>query len=362
MKITEINAIPKDFELEKPFKFASCTLTKLPYVLVQVKTDEGITGYGECPAYWDPSGETQESAVGAINFIRGGIVGKQPSQIEKIMNFFDSQAYGAFSAKCGLDMALYDINGKRLGVPAHELLAGNNYEVKVNAVIPLTTKENAAEIARKFSNDGFEYFKVKVGIDLQKELEILDAISGAVGKQKKIFVDANQGWNSPKEAIRSIRKMEKHDLAWVEQPIRAFDWSGLKEVKNSVDVPVMADESLYSYQDAFKMAKNSIVDMFNIKLAKSGGMYLGSKIKTIADAANIPCVLGSMIESSLGMLADYHFAKSYEMKVCGLSASGYIKNNYDFGLKMEGDKLVLKRENPGLGYPDEDVLKNEFKR
>ncbi len=107
MKITNINATPKNFSLSAPFKFASCTLEYLPYALVQVKTDEGLTGYGECPAYWDPSGETQESAIGAIKFISPNLIGKSPFQIEQIMHFFDSQAYGAFSAKCGLDMALY---------------------------------------------------------------------------------------------------------------------------------------------------------------------------------------------------------------------------------------------------------------
>ena len=108
------------------------------------------------------------------------------------------------------------------------------------------------------------------------------------------------------------------------------------------------------------MIKMNVADMFNIKLAKCGGMHLGGKLKAVADGANIPCVIGSMIESSLGSLANYNFATAYEMKVGGLSAFQMITNDYDFGLKIENGKLIRDKELPGLGYPDEKVLEKEF--
>ena len=361
MKITQIKAVPKDFQLESPFKFASCTLKYLPYALIQIKTDEGITGYGECPAYWDPSGETQESAIGAVKFISEALIGKSPFQISDIMNICDSNIYGAFSAKCGLDMALYDIQGKKLNVPVYEITGGNNNPVKVNAVLSLTSLEEAVKKTEKFLENGYEHIKVKVGVDLEQETKVLDEIVKIISSETKLFVDANQGWGDYKTALQAIRKLEKYNLAWVEQPVKAYDWDGLKKLKERVDTKIMADESLYSYQDALKMAKNNVVDMFNIKLAKSGGIYLGSKIKTIADAANIPCVLGSMIESSLGMLADYHFAKSYKMETCGLSGWTLITNDFDLGLKMEKNELRLMSDKPGLGYQDEKVLEREFR-
>ncbi|MCL4373576.1 MAG: dipeptide epimerase [Candidatus Marsarchaeota archaeon] len=360
MQITEINVVPKDFILEKPFKFASYNLEYLPYALVQVKTDEGITGYGECPAYWDPSGETQESAIGAIKLISPNLVGEDPSNISFAMERFDSLAYGAFSAKCGLDMALLDIIGKEQKVPVYKLLGGGSYEVKINAVIPMTSPEAAGSMAKNFYSQGFEYYKVKVGIDLEKELQVLDKVYEEVKGNGKIFVDANQGWKNAKNALKALRKMEKYELVWAEQPVIAYDLNGLKMLHESIDIPIMADESLYSPVDAFRLAAGNYVDMFNIKLAKSGGMWLGSKIKTIADAANIECALGSMIESSLGMLADYHFARSHKMKVCGLSASGYIKDNYEFGIAMNKDRMLLRKELPGLGYDKEEVLEKEF--
>jgi L-Ala-D/L-Glu epimerase len=359
MRITEVNIVPKDFYLKEKFSFASCSLEKLPYALVQIKTDEHITGYGECPAYWDPSGETQESTIGAVNFVKSQILGKNPFQIENIMRICDESAYGAFSAKCGIDMALYDIIGKKLRIPVYELLGGNNYEVKVNGVVGLTSLENAITKIDNLITEGHEYIKIKVGLDVKNDEATLAAIRNKY-PSAKMFVDVNQGWGYCKKALENIKILEKYNLSWIEQPISAKDFDGLTELTHVSSVAIMADESLYSYQDALRMAKNRTVDMFNIKLAKSGGMFLGSRIKSIADAANIPCMLGSMIESSLGMLANYHFAKANEMLTCGLSAYTLINNNYDFGIYIEAGKLKLKKELPGLGYNDESLLEKEF--
>lgn len=362
MKIEHIQVKPKDFELSKPFVFASCTLTHLPYALIRLTTGDGITGYGECPAYWDPSGETQESTIGAIRLMSESIKGKNPFQIEAIMKNFDDYAYGAHAAKCGLDAALLDIQGKVLGVPIHDLLGGKNYDVRLNAVLPLTSVDEAVRRTEQAVEKGYRYIKVKVGKDLEREIGMLDALMPVLPSGTRLFVDANQGWGDYKTALRAIRKLEPYDLAWIEQPVKAQDWEGLKKLREAVDVPIMADESLYSYYDALAMAKDSVVDYFNIKLAKSGGMYLGGKIKAIADAANIPCVLGSMIESSLGMLANYHFASAYEMKTCGLTGWTLITNDFDLGLSMDGDTLKIDESRPGLGYKDESILEAEFSK
>ncbi|MGV8171869.1 MAG: mandelate racemase/muconate lactonizing enzyme family protein [Candidatus Woesearchaeota archaeon] len=359
MRITEITVIPKDFYLKEAFKFSSCILEKLPYALVQIKTDENITGYGECPAYGDPSGETQESAIGAINFVKSRIIGKSPFQIESIMRKCDESIYGAFSAKCGIDMALYDIVGKKLQVPVYELLGGNNYDVKVNGVVGMTSLENTIKKTDELVEEGYEYIKVKTGLDISDDEKRIARIREKY-PSAKIFIDVNQGWGYCKKALENIRILEKYALSWIEQPINSKDTDGLKELKDKSGIAIMADESLYSYQDALRMAKDRTADMFNIKLAKSGGMFYGSRIKSIADAANIPCMLGSMIESSLGMLANYHFAKANEMLTCGLSAYTLIENDYDFGILIKKGILTVEKELPGLGYNDEEVLAKEF--
>jgi L-alanine-DL-glutamate epimerase-like enolase superfamily enzyme len=360
LKISEIKIVPRDIPLKVPFRFASCTLTSLPYAWIRVRTNEGITGYGECPTYWDPSGETQKSAIGAIEHIASQLIGLDPVNLELIFNLFDSVLYGAFAAKCGLDMALYDIQGKVLGVPVHNLLGGRNYTVPVNAVIPLGQKDEIAGVVQKLLEEGFSIFKVKVDRKVENCLSLIQTVAENVDSGCTIFVDANQSWGDAKTAIRAIRKLEKHGVVWVEQPIYAHDIAGLRQVRKSVSASIIVDESLYSHFDAIKIIRSDAADMFNVKLAKSGGMYLGKKLYAVAQAANIPCMLGSMIESSLGMLANYHFACTHRMETCGLSAYSYVADPIDVGLKIENGKLIKTSDIAGLGYPDPEPFEIAF--
>lgn len=361
MKIKRIDAICQDIPLTSPFKFASTELKMLPYAWVRVETDAGVIGYGECPTYWDPSGETQHAAVGAIDLVSPSLVGVDAYDFEKVFQIFDSIAYGAFAAKCGLDMALYDIVGKYLNVPVYVLLGGGGYTVPVNAVLPLGV-ENIENRVEKLINEGYTTFKIKVGVDLQQELDLTATVSKILPKTSRIFVDANQGWNDAKTALRALKKFEDLGVVWVEQPIKAHDIDGLKLLRQSIGMSIIVDESLYSPFDAIRIIKEGAADMFNIKLAKSGGMYIGKKLFSIAQASNLGCMLGSMIESSLGMLANYHFARSHKMVTCGLSAYSYVAEKIDVGISFSNGEMRLAEERPGLGYPDSTPFEEQFKK
>src|SRR5207302_1815086 len=135
---------------------------------------------------------------------------------------------------------------------------------------------------------------------------------------------------------------------------------GLRTVREAVDVSIIADESVYSPVDALRLIRADAVDMINIKLAKSGGMYLGKKLHAIAQAGNLACMLGSMVESSLGMLANYHFARAYQMVTCGLSAYSLVDGDVDVGLQLANGELTVAEERPGLGYPDGSAYERYF--
>lgn len=361
MQIKKLSAIKRNLSLSFPFKFASYELTYLPYAWVRLETTDGTVGYGECPTYWDPSGETQHAAVGAIEHIEPSLTGIDVFDLEHIFSIIDSQIYGAFAAKCGIDMALYDIIGRKLNIPVYRLLGGGIQTVIVNGILPLGLDDDLMEKrVQEQLNAGHRIFKVKVGKNLKKEIEVVRKARSLLPEDAIIFLDANQGWQTPKTAIRAIRQFEPFEISWVEQPVWSQDIDGLKQVRDSVDVDIIADESLYSPVDAIRLIRSDAVDMFNIKLAKSGGMYIGKKIWNIAQAANIDCALGSMIESSLGMLANYHFARSIPMKTCGLSAFQLIKDDIDVGLKIENGELILKSDEPGLGYTDASLFEAYF--
>lgn len=368
--IEELSAVCRDIPLAKPFRFASTELQSLPYAWVRVKSSSGLIGFGECPSYWDPSGETQMAAVGAIRLLMGELVGQNVADIELVHSIFDHRAYGAFAAKCGLDSALYDIIGQAHGVPVNELLGGTSQPVIVNGIIPIVSSrsdsnrneviEAAVNSAVEQVKSGFAFLKVKVGIDLDFERELLTQIKHAIAPSVTVFVDANQAWGTAKVAIRAIKYLEETGIEWVEQPVRANDIDGLRRVRDAVSVSIVADESLYSPVDALRLASAGAADMFNIKLAKCGGMWPGAQVLAIARAANIPCLLGSMVESSLGMLANYHFATAHKMHTCGLSVYGEVRDGLDVGLEIKEGVLHKSDKLPGLGYPDCSTLDRLF--
>ncbi len=368
-RIAEVAAVCRDVPLKKPFAFASYTLRSLPYAWVRIRTTEGFTGYGECPTYWDPSGETQLAAVGAVHHLEPILNGHDASDIEGIFNAIDREARGAFAAKCGLDMALYDIAGQCLGIPVYRLLGGTSGVVRVNGIVPLiddsgTNEERLrsalAGVEEQFAQ-GITRVKLKVGLDLKLETTIASEILRIGPPGTTVFVDANQAWSDAKTAIRAIRGLEKAGVDWIEQPVVAHDVAGLRRVRGAVDASIIADESLYSPVDALRLIKAEAVDMFNVKLAKCGGLRAGSELLAIARAANVPCLLGSMIESPLGMLANYHFGRAHQMVTCGLSVFAYTQGGPDVGFSIQEGQLVKEDpDRPGLGYRESATLDSAF--
>lgn len=133
-----------------------------------------------------------------------------------------------------------------------------------------------------------------------------------IGTDVPIRLDANQGWQA-KEAVRAIRLMEELDLGieLIEQPVIAHDLEGLKYVTENTETPIMADESVFSVYDAKRVLDMGAADLINIKLMKTGGIHQAIKIATLAEAFGVKCMVGSMIETKIGITAAAHFAASH---------------------------------------------------
>jgi L-alanine-DL-glutamate epimerase-like enolase superfamily enzyme len=164
-----------------------------------------------------------------------------------------------------------------------------------------------AKDAVKAVKHGFKALKVKVGINPKEDAERIRLIREAVGDKTAIRIDANQGW-TVSQALDVLEKLEKYNVQFVEQPIQAGDVHALAKVRKNSPIPVMADESVHSPIDALHLIKEDAVDLINIKLMKSGGIHNATKIAAIAEAANVPCMIGCMGESSIGITAAVHFA------------------------------------------------------
>lgn len=360
--------MPRDVPLKTPFRFGAVALDALRYAWVRIETTAGLVGYGECPAYGDPTGETQLGAIGAVNEIEPQLVGLNAADIEGALAVFDRYVPGALAARCGIDAALHDLLGQSVGAPVHVLLGGDRSTIPVNAVLGLPARtdapsldEIAARGVEKLRN-GYPVLKIKVGVDLQAECELVAKVRRDAPPESILFVDANQAWGDAKSAIAACRALHRAGASWIEQPVLARDLNGLRRVTDATDASVIADESVLTPADALAIARLGAADMINIKLAKTGGLRAARDVLAIARAANMPCVLGSMVEGALGMLANYHLARAHEFVTCGFSVYADVIDDIDVGLSLHPGGLTKADSLPGLGYPDATPFEAAFAR
>jgi L-alanine-DL-glutamate epimerase-like enolase superfamily enzyme len=330
-----IDAKPIDLKLTVPFRISRGVQHISPNVIVQVNHDE-YTGYGEAsPAEY--YGESQETVLACVAMFAGNL-GDDPFAIEDILNRLDHIIRLNPSAKAAVDMALYDLVGRMLGVPLYKLLGLSPIHTpRTSFTVGIDAPENMAKKA--LAAHDYPILKVKVGTkhDLDN-LKAIREVSSAI-----IRVDANAGWTA-KEAIRTINALASYNIEFVEQPVPSHDLAGLKLIRENVPVPIIADESCVTVEDIPRVSE--CVDGINIKLMKCGGVRHALKMIHVARAHNLLIMLGCMIESSLAITAAAHLTPLVDY--ADLDGHLLIDNDPYIGVAVEKGKLILP-DKPGLG-------------
>lgn len=337
----------------EPFRIAPGASTESHNVVVKIVTDYGVVGWGESSPSKRVTGETVETVVEVIDKIAPKLIGMCPLRIEQNVELMDSIVEGKPAAKASLDMALHDILGKTARKPLFMLMGGYRTEVLTDITIGIKSPEEMAKDAVKAVKKGFKALKVKVGVNVDKDIERVRLIRGAVGENVQIRIDANQGW-TPKQAIKILNKIEKFNIQFAEQPVPAENLKGLIEVKKKSPIPIMADESVHSPEDALRLIQAEAVDLINIKLMKSGGILKGRKIAAIAEAAGIPCMVGCMGESEIGIAAGAHLAAAVKnIQYADLDSDLLMKDKLvkKGGTKVKGSMRTFTK-NHGLGIKE----------
>lgn len=353
MIIQKIETFQTHVPLIKPFKTALRTVTAAEAIIVKITCEDGRIGWGEAPPTAVITGETLQSIEGAIHYhLKPALLKGDLLNQEEIFHRIQACMTGNGSAKAAVDMAIYDLVAQRSGLPLYQFLGGYKNRLETDFTVSVNEPSEMADDARQYIREGFDVLKVKVGKDdIEKDIRRIQAIREAIGRHVQIRLDANQGWGA-KEAARAIKKMEDSDLGieLIEQPVPAHDLNGLKWVTDQVDTPIMADESVFSPLQALEVIKNRCADLINIKLMKAGGIHQAIKINVLAEAAGMECMVGSMIESRLGITAAAHFAASsrnitrYDFDAPLMLAHDFLEG----GVTYEGKQIRLS-ENLGLG-------------
>ncbi len=349
MRITDIRFERAAFGFEKPMKVAFAEIKDMETLLVRMDTDEGISGYGEAAPLPFVTGDDLDAAYAVGKALRLALLGQDPVALGGIHRRMDALYAGNGPIKCAFDMACYDIAAKAAGMPLYRYLGGDVRTVHSDVTIGIDEPEAMAEKAAEWVSKGFTILKVKLGEDIGTDLRRMQAVREAAGPSIALRVDANQGW-SVKDTIRIAPGLEKLSVGLIEQPIAAWDWEGLREIKRTIRVPIAADESCHTPTDAARLAAMRAVDVINIKLMKCGGIYRAIQINAIAEASGIGCMIGCMGESALANVAGMHVAaaldniREVDLDAVYILSGGPVRGGFDH----VGGRATLG-DVPGIG-------------
>lgn len=283
-----------------------------PFLIVEVDTDEGLVGLGEvsCTPLW--SGEDSSTARHVINsYIEPAVVGCDPRSPERLFPMIDGAIAGHYFTKAGVEMAMWDIAGKAAGLPVHRLLGGP-VRSRIPTKFSVTGREpaHAAEVASWAVGQGFRAMKVKVGRGgVAADVARVAAVRAAIGDDVILGVDANGGWNRG-EAIQAGGQIASFGVSFMEQPVPARDLAGMAEVRRQVRMPVVADESAGTPEDAAQLAVNESCDILSIYVGMAGGIAAARRVAAVATSFGLGWTIGSNLELGIALAAHIHIAAS----------------------------------------------------
>ena len=311
MKILNIRTSTLKAKLKTPFITSLRRVDELIDLVVIVECDDGSVGYGEAAPTPAITGETMGSMIAAIEFLKPFILGSDIEDFEFILNKINSSIVKNTSAKSALEIAIYDLKAKSLGMPLYKMLGGSKTEFVTDITISMNPIDKMILDSLEAIKLGYETLKIKIGEGPVKDYERVLAIKEALPSHIKLRLDANQGWCA-KESVQLLHKLEKkHIIAeFIEQPVAADDIEGLKYIKNRVQTPLLADESIFSYKDAKKILDLEAVDYVNIKLAKTAGITEALKLADLCKEYSVKCMIGCMLEGPISVAAGVHVASA----------------------------------------------------
>ncbi|WP_118180412.1 muconate/chloromuconate family cycloisomerase [Paraburkholderia phosphatilytica] len=362
--ITSIEAILVDLPTIRAHQLSMATMQQQTMVILRLRASDGIEGLGEATtigglSYGEESPEGIKLTIDT--YLAPALLGQDATSINAAMLKLDKVARGNRFAKSGIETALLDAQGKRLGVPVSTLLGG-----AVRNTLPVLwtlasgdTHRDIEEAEMLLAERRHNTFKLKIGRrSVRDDVAHVAKIKAALGDRAKVTVDVNQAWNEV-DAAFGIEALESSGIDLVEQPTPREHRGALARLAARFVIPIMADEGVTGPVDALELAREAGADVFALKIAKSGGIYGMMRTAAIADAAGISLYGGTMLEGSIGSIASAH----------GFSALPQLSWGTElFGPLLLKDDIVIARpqyrdfdlhlpEGPGLGLQiDEEKL------
>ncbi|MDN5360162.1 MAG: L-Ala-D/L-Glu epimerase [Thermotogaceae bacterium] len=329
----------EEFEYEVPFHITNSVATSSKVITVELLLDNGIVGLGQASRSFRVNGEVFEGLLKYRDEILDKINGLDVRNYRRVFDQIDKFSRTAPSLKAAVQFAVLDGLSQTINLPVYQLLGGRKDFIETDLTIGIDNLETTVIRAKEAFDKGFTTLKLKVGEDLNHDIDRVLAVAEAT-EGAGYIVDANLGYTA-KEAIQFADQMYKNgvNIRIFEQPVDVYDFDGMRLVRNNCHYPVGADETCKTKYDALRLVREDCVDYINIKLMKSG-ISDALAIVEIAQTANKKLMIGCMGEGGIGMGQSVHFA-------CGTGAFTYhdldscflLKEPQKFRFKADGNKL-----------------------
>ena len=363
-QITSVETVLVDLPTIRAHQLAMATMQQQTLVVVRLRSSDGIEGIGEATtigglSYGEESPEGIKLTIDT--YLAPALVGLDATNVNGAMIKLNKVARGNRFAKCAIETALLDAQGKRLGVPVSTLLGG-----AVRKTLPVLwtlasgdTQRDIEEAEMLLAERRHNTFKLKIGRrSVRDDVAHVSKIKSALGDRAKVTVDVNQAWNEV-DATLGIQALEAAGIDLIEQPTPREQRGVLARLSARFIVPIMADEAVTGPEDALELVRDACADVFALKIAKSGGIYGMMRAAAIADAAGVALYGGTMLEGSIGSIASAHGFSALPQLAWGTELFGplLLKDDIVTTRPQYRDFDLHLPEGPGLGlHIDEEKL------
>jgi L-alanine-DL-glutamate epimerase-like enolase superfamily enzyme len=352
MKITAIKTWTEELGLVRPYTIASTgTVDSVANIIIEISLENGLSGLGAAAPSGTTTGETPaycQQVLEPENL--KWLLGREIDSMDATIVELERKLADTPAARAAIDIALHDALAKCRQMPLVELLGQHHERLPTSITIGIMSLEESLEEAREYIGRGFKSLKVKIGLTLEQDIEIVTRLREVAGSEIAIRVDANQGYEV-EEFIRFIDRTCDLKLEFVEQPFKADRIDDMKSLDERIRQHIAADESLFTEEDARNLAAAPrACGIFNIKLMKSGGVHHALRIAEVARSADIALMWGCMDESIISISAALHAAFACpNTKYIDLDGSLDLKRDVVEGGFILEDGYMSVVDKPGLG-------------
>ena len=350
LAIDKIEIKPLNVELTDTFTISQGSVDTVRNLLIILTLKDGTVGYGEITPFPELKGEDREACIQKFNEISPELLGESLENIRYLGYFLNEALSSSSSVKCGIEISMFDALTRSLKIPLWAYFGGLNKEIiQTDITIPILSTDRSLELAKKWYDKGFRTLKMKVGKDHDREIELISETNNR-HKDLRFIIDANQafGENQALEFVREL-KSRQCEIILFEQPLKRYDFIGMGRLKKLLNVPIAADESVFSIEDLQQVIKYGSADVVNLKIMKTG-VFNALNIAATTLSMGMDLMIGGMIETRIAMGCSAAIAMGYcPIKYIDLDTPLLMSSDPMIGGYSYCGSDIMPWETPGLG-------------